>query len=438
MKVHCKYDELVAVGELKAHPKNPNKHPKDQIKRLAQVLDYQGWRYPVKVSEATGFVTSGHGRIEAAKLNGWDKVPVNYQEYESAEQEYADVVSDNSIASWAELDLASINAMVPDLGPDFDIDLLGIEGFEIDVADKNDGDADAVPEPPKEAKTKPGELWTLGDHRLLCGDSTKREDVERLMAGEKAELCFTSPPYSDQRDYAGNLKLDPEHISTFIAAAADVVRLFAVNLGLQRRDNEIFQYWDHYISTARHNGLKLLSWNVWDRACGGTIGQQTAMFPIEHEWVFVFGADRIELNRTVENKWAGTQQHGTRRNRDGSLNSVVREAGALVASHRPIGTVYRGDVARFTKAEEHVHPAMFPISFPETYIEAATKSGTNVYEPFCGSGSTLIACEKTNRRCFGMEIDPVYIDVILARWAKFTGKDPIREDGVKWSELKNG
>lgn len=140
MKVHCKFDEMKPISELTTHPKNRNAHPKDQIERLAKILDYQGWRYPVKISKRSGFVTSGHGRIEAAKLNGWTKVPVNFQDYESEEQEYADLIADNSIASWSELDFAAINADIPDLGPDFNLDLLGIRDFELEPADKQDGD----------------------------------------------------------------------------------------------------------------------------------------------------------------------------------------------------------------------------------------------------------------------------------------------------------
>jgi len=142
LKVCCAFDELVAVNALKPHPKNRNKHPKEQIDRLAKILEYQGWRYPVKVSKRSGFVTSGHGRIDAAKINGWEEVPVNFQEYESEEQEYADITADNAIASWAELDLKGINADVGDLGPDFDIDLLGIEGFDLDVPNFEAGSED--------------------------------------------------------------------------------------------------------------------------------------------------------------------------------------------------------------------------------------------------------------------------------------------------------
>lgn len=137
MKINCLYDKLVPVSDLNAHPKNPNAHSKEQIERLAKILNYQGWRYPVKVSKRSGFITSGHGRLEAAKLNGWTEVPVNFQDYESEEQERADIVSDNAIAEWSELDLSMINADIGDLGPYFDVTLLGLKDFEIEPADKN-------------------------------------------------------------------------------------------------------------------------------------------------------------------------------------------------------------------------------------------------------------------------------------------------------------
>lgn len=135
MKIRCSHDALVLVDDLKPHPRNRNKHPQDQIERLAKVLEYQGWRYPVKISTRSSFVTAGHGRIEAAKLLGWTEVPVNFQDYDDEEMEYLDVIADNSIASWAELDLASINVDIGELGP-FNLDLLGLKNFTVDVADK--------------------------------------------------------------------------------------------------------------------------------------------------------------------------------------------------------------------------------------------------------------------------------------------------------------
>lgn len=132
-KVQINEIEMVKIGDLKEHPKNRNRHPEDQIERLAKIIEYQGWRYPIKVSKKTGFVTSGHGRLLAAKLRGWDEVPVSYQEYDSEEQEYADVQSDNAISLWSELDRSLINLDLEHLGPDFDIDLLGIQNFTLEV-----------------------------------------------------------------------------------------------------------------------------------------------------------------------------------------------------------------------------------------------------------------------------------------------------------------
>jgi len=136
MKVHCLFDELKKISEIKLHPKNPNRHSEDQVKRLAEILKYQGFRYPVKISKLSGFLVSGHGRIQAAIENGWDTVPVQYQVYETEDQEYADVVADNAIASWAELDFASINSQMENFDPSFDINLLGLNNFTLDVADK--------------------------------------------------------------------------------------------------------------------------------------------------------------------------------------------------------------------------------------------------------------------------------------------------------------
>lgn len=138
MKIECAYDKLVPLSELRQHPKNRNKHPANQIERLAKVLKYQGWRKPITVSNRSGFITAGHGRLEAALKNGWKEVPVDYQDYESEEQEYADLTADNALASWAELDLSGINLDIGDLGPDFDIELLGLQEFTVEPADKLD------------------------------------------------------------------------------------------------------------------------------------------------------------------------------------------------------------------------------------------------------------------------------------------------------------
>lgn len=149
MKIHCKYDALVPWRSLKPHPKNRNKHPKGQVERLTKLIEYQGVRAPIVVSKRSDYIVKGHGTLLAMqailKESNEVTVPVSYQDFDSEEQEYAFVQSDNAIASWAELDLAGINADVGDLGPDFDIDLLGINGFTIDVSELGEPPAKADP-----------------------------------------------------------------------------------------------------------------------------------------------------------------------------------------------------------------------------------------------------------------------------------------------------
>ena len=134
-KIHCLYDALVPVKELKPSPHNTNSHSREQIDLLAKVLSYQGFRYPIKVSKQSGLITSGHGRLMAAKQLKWKQVPVNYQDYESEDQENADVISDNSVATLSKLDLSLINASIGDFGPDFDLELLALPEFTLDPPD---------------------------------------------------------------------------------------------------------------------------------------------------------------------------------------------------------------------------------------------------------------------------------------------------------------
>lgn len=153
--VHCLFDKMVDVVLLKKHPKNANRHGQDQIERLAKIIQYQGWRYPIKVSNRSGFITSGHGRLLAALRLGLNEVPVNYQDYESDAMELADVHADNAIASWAELDLSSINSQIDLLGPDFDIELLGLKNFAIDPNDLDGFNPSDSTEEDKTHKTCP-------------------------------------------------------------------------------------------------------------------------------------------------------------------------------------------------------------------------------------------------------------------------------------------
>ena len=239
----------------------------------------------------------------------------------------------------------------------------------------------------------------------------------------KFDFCFTSPPYSNQRDYSGNIELKPDHIAKFISSSSNKCDLYAINLGLSRKDGEIIPYWNFYIEDAKKSELKLLSWNVWDKDESGSIGNQSAMFAITHEFIFIFGRKRKDLNKTYPNKSAGANaNHTSNRQKDGTLKKSKK---TIISNFSQIRTVTR--VSPQKARDEINHPARFPVELPEIYIEACTLINQIIYDPFGGSGTTLIACEKLKRKCYMMELSPEYCDVIVKRYENYTGKKAVRE-----------
>lgn len=142
MNYNCSHDELVEIHKLVPHPQNPNKHPDDQIDRLSKIIDYQGQRSPIVVCKETGFIIVGHGRLEAMRKLGWEKVAVNYQSFKDDAQRYAHMTADNAIADWADLDLSQINDDIQLLGPELDLELLGVKNFVLDLNEFDAGDID--------------------------------------------------------------------------------------------------------------------------------------------------------------------------------------------------------------------------------------------------------------------------------------------------------
>ena len=195
MKVQCKYTELVPIEKLVPNPKNPNVHSEKQVKLIAKLLEHQGWRHPIIVSKRSGFIVVGHCRFESAKLNGYEQVPVDYQDFESEAVEYQFLISDNNSPELAQHNDSMMIDEIKLLGLD-DFELLGMDDFSLPLEpdEAKEEIEDDVPEV-TETRCKPGDLWVLGDHRLLCGDSTNVQHVEKLMGGEKADMVFTDPPY---------------------------------------------------------------------------------------------------------------------------------------------------------------------------------------------------------------------------------------------------
>lgn len=275
-------------------------------------------------------------------------------------------------------------------------------------------------------------------HRVLCGDSTQQEAVLRLMDGKKAELLFTSPPYSDMRDYNDGKELSVEHLATFIPTFYEYCQYQAINLGLQRKDNEIVEYWNDYIKSARNAGYKFLSWNIWNRETARTIGQQSAFFPIAHEWVFVFGKTFKDINKTrpkADYTRNDKRKVKSRRQKDGTTK--FSSVGDISNPMTEITSVFTSQPELNTEIRK-THPATFPVHFPFEYIKAITKENDIVVDSFGGAGTVLIASEKLGRRAFLMELDERYCDVIVQRYVDYTGIEEVKLNGenIIWKKSK--
>jgi len=381
---------------------------------------------PIIVNDTTGNIVGGHQRLKVLIEDGIKSTDVVVVELPESEERALNVTLNNphitgDFTEDLQLILADIKIEMPTDYIDMRLDELWI-----DTPVEGLTDPDVVPDVPEEPIAQRGQIFRLGEHRLMCGDSTDADDVARLMDGKKAELLFTSPPYSDMRDYGGD-NLSVDHLCKFIPTHFEFAEYQVINLGLQRKDNEIVQYWDAYIKTAKDAGYKFLSWNIWNKTIGGSMASATAMFLMVHEWIFVFGKDAKKLNRTIPNQldkyearrgknWRDGSPEKSIRSKDGSMKTT---SSATYTHHQlPSVLIQTPELSDIRK----MHPAIYPVAFPQSYIEAMTNELEIVIDPFLGSGSTLIACEKLSRICYGMEIDPHYCDVIIKRWEDFTGQ----------------
>lgn len=405
MKIYCKYDSLLNPKKLKNHPKNRNKHGQDQIDRLSELYKYHGIRHPIIVSNLSNCIVAGHGRKLAAIRAGIEEYPVVYQDFDSTETEYAFLQADNAIALWAELNIERINEDLADLGPDFNIDMLGIRDFTLDVSDKfEDKDADEVPEE-VEPQAKLGQIYQLGNHRLMCGDSTDETTVSLLMNGEKADMVFTDPPYntgmtSESQKGSGGLWKGK-------AGSTRLSHMFDDDYTDEEWDSFLYSFLDSYFKFTKENSAIYISldWRrshelvskakklfkfsnliVWDKVVHG-LGSD---YKYTHEFIHVFKKGKPVLN----------------------THQGDREYSDVWHIQRKMG-----------KDEDHATKK--PIELIERPLRHSSRKNDLILDLFGGSGSTLIACEKTNRKCCMMELDPHYIDVIIARWEKFTDKKAI-------------
>lgn len=420
--------ELVDTRELVGHPRNPRTITPARLEHLKRVLaaDPQMLEARPLIRQAsTGYVIAGNQRLRAS-LELADEGDARFERVPVVT---ADLDDDRAI-EWAlrdnegfgeRDDVRTAELLLELSARGRSLDLTGLTTESIDailaVRAAEPKDPDAVPARPKRAKTKPGEIVELGTHRLMCGDTTDADAVAELVASERIALAFTSPPYADLRDYSGELDLTVEHLARFLPAWAPHCDLIAVNLGIVMRDGAVHPYWDAYIDAARDAGLRLLAWNVWNRDDTTNLGAQRMMFPIWHEWVFVFGKKARPSNRSVPTKHGGTVTVHSQRERSGSLGN---RGASIISDRKRLGSVVTMPCVKGTREEDH--PAMFPVALPADYMRAVTHRDELVADCFAGAGTTLIAAEDLGRRALLMEIDPVYCDVIRRRYAEHVSR----------------
>ena len=417
------------IAKIKPYANNPRKND-SAVDKVAMSLKEYGWQQPIVV-DGKGVIIVGHTRWKAAKKLNMDTCPVLVAEGLSTAQVKAYRIADNKTNEFAAWDDELLKLEIDELVDlDFDIELTGFDPSDFDLGEPNGGltDEDAVPEPPEKPVTKLGDLWVLGSHRLLCGDSTDIEQVSRLMDGQKADMVFTDPPYwvgfeyENEHDKIGIL----EHIDK---ASAIITRMckgkIIINTGnissigkaeLITGKKQPALLIDWWINAMNKNNFLLRHIRIWAKNGGVIPSRKNDKIDMHWEYIALFTDEAGDAGFICTFRGAG--------NKDG------QNTGTPTWAVRGIWNDIQG------KAREAGHFASFPVELVLRHIFMYTDKGDLLFEPYCGAGTVIIAAEKTNRICYGMEIDPHYCDVILKRWSEYTGKDPVREDGVKFSELK--
>jgi len=403
-------------SELKPYARTNRKHPKEQIDKLAKQIAAHGWDVPIVVDKDF-VIIKGHGRLKAAKQLKFKTVPVVVRDDLTPEQCNAARLADNKLSELAEVDMEAIQAELDALKEiNFDLDLTAFDSwnpFAVDAAEGSEGltDPDDVPELKPDPKSKLGDVWQLGNHRVMCGDSTDAGSVAILMNGQRAQTFFSDPPYGDNvgglspktgKDREKAIKAGKGLIDRKSFIENDLVidwleNVFEIVCSFVKEDSTkmVFFKWDKFeqikkMASCFGEPSALIVWNRVKKASA------FFRFQPQHELLFHWGSQSDKKEKSnLSNVWSEPKESENR----------------------------------------EIHPTVKPIAILEPAIRVTTDIKEIVLDLFLGSGSTLIACEKTGRHCYGIELSPQYVDVILKRWQDFTGKKAVREDGVEFDSL---
>lgn len=410
------------VEQLKPYANNPRTHSKKQIRQIADSIREFGWTNPVLV-DADGGVIAGHGRIAAAKLLGMTDVPVLRLEHMSEGQRRAYIIADNKLAENAgwDTDLLAIELQgLLDLSIDFDIELTGFETGEIDVLltpeTASEPEPVPLPETDSPAVSRPGDLWLIGKHRMLCGDALNREDWRMLMDQDKAQMIFIDPPYNvpiaghvsglgavKHREFAmASGEMSPDAFTGFLRGSFRNLAAFSADGAIHfvcmdwRHMREVLEAADGI-----YGELKNLC--IWAKTNAG----MGSFYRSQHELVFAFKS--------------GTAPHIN--------NFGLGDKGR----HRSNLWTYAGaNTFRAGRMDDlKAHPTVKPVDMVADAIMDCSERGGIVADAFAGSGTTLLAAARTGRIGVGMEIDPHYADLIIRRLQEATGETAIHGDSFE-------
>lgn len=404
--VFCAHDAIVDVAKLVPNPKNPNQHPDNQIQLLGRIIRQTGWRAPITVSKRSGFIVKGHGRLAAALLEGMKEAPVDFQNYTNDAEEYADLVADNRIAELAETDqklLADIFADI-DTG-EIPMELTGYTEDEVEnlvtalaEALHNDlNEPDEVPElpEPEETVTQKGDLWILGRHRVVCGDATSEKDRELLLNGAHPEILLTDPPYC-----SGGFQESGKVTGSIGSKQSDGKGGFTT-------------------PTISSDNLSTRGYQVLMKAVLGAADVKVAyIFTDWRMWVYLFdlveGSGLGVRNMIVWNKKSPGMGNGWRAQHE--LVMFAHRTKPKWDNHKGYGNVLEA-----TRSGNELHPTQKPVEILEKLLDN-TDWAEGVLDTFGGSGTTLIAAESAGQPSYIMEMEPGFVDVIVRRYIKATGK----------------
>jgi DNA modification methylase len=406
--------EKIDISVLIPYARNARTHSDEQIAQIAGSIKEFGFNNPVLIDKDNG-VIAGHGRLAAARKLGLKEVPCIRLEHLTETQRKAYILADNRIAlnSGWEAELLSLE-LSELLDGGVNLESLGFDADEIDALlnkiEPTEGltDEDATPEVPEEPVTKPGDVWILGKHRLMCGDSTSIEQAEKLMGGVKGDMVFTDPPYNVAYEGRGEKN----------------------KLGPIKNDNmsdESFEQFCRDVFATYHSIMKPL-------ACIYVCHPDSQTAPkLAFEKTF---GELFKKSSTViwVKQSAGMGWQDYRAQHEPILYGWKEGSGKhFYCGDRSKTTVWK--IGRDAQAS-YVHPTQKPVALPEEAINNSSKGEDVIIDLFGGSGSTLIACEKTGRVNRSMELDPKYCDVIVKRWQDFTGKQATLDaTGQTYSEL---